>query len=116
MKKTVTTKLGLNGEEASWLSRLLVATYIKGEPDEEETRRRKIYKLCDYTSPTSTHILVLDEKEVDWLKALVQNPRCHPDNEGARDKEFRHKFWTTLSDDIVRAAHAATPEDDDIPF
>ena len=116
MKKIVTIKLELDTVEAEWLKRLMIKTFDYSESDENTNVRLKIVNLCDNAGPTSLYVIVFNEKEVEWLKALVQNPRCHPDQEDKTDKTLRYKFWTTLSNEIVRAAHVATPEDDDIPF
>lgn len=40
--------------------------------------------------------LKLCEKEALWLKALVQNPLCSPDDESKFNKEMRRKFWDAL--------------------
>ena len=42
--------------------------------------------------------LTLNEKEAMWLKALVQNPFCHPDDETEENREMRKLFWEALGD------------------
>ena len=122
MRKIVTTILELDVVESEWLKRLMIETYSVYGDDEDLDIRQKIVTSCTYVAPISIsrpsplNEITLNEKEVEWLKGLVQNPRCHPDDEKLINKKLRYRFWTTLSDEIVRAAHAATPADDDIPF
>ena len=42
--------------------------------------------------------LVLNEKEALYLKGLVQNPMCNPDEEDEEIKKLRYSFWKALED------------------
>ena len=41
-------------------------------------------------------ILHLNTDEAVWLKQLVQNPFCDPEEE--KDKKFREGFWVALNE------------------
>jgi hypothetical protein len=47
---------------------------------------------------TKTTTLVLNERETEWLKGLMQNPIGvrFPQDEPEQDKEMRHVFWEAL--------------------
>lgn len=42
--------------------------------------------------------LEMNEKEASFLKSLVQNPTCPPENEPGEYKIMRKKFWEALKD------------------
>ena len=43
--------------------------------------------------------LILNKREAEWLKAVMQNPLCgHGRTEEAEDNYMREKFWNSLSD------------------
>ena len=49
-------------------------------------------------SAMKTTTLMLNEREAEWLKALMQNPIgvMYPQDEPPDDREMRAKFWTAL--------------------
>jgi len=48
---------------------------------------------------TTNLTLILNEKEVEWLKSLMQNPfntLSFDDDESEEDKKMRRAFWDAL--------------------
>jgi len=50
---------------------------------------------------TINYILVLDEFEARWLKALVQNPLYSNIEEDPQNKEMRQNFWDALNKEMM---------------
>jgi hypothetical protein len=48
------------------------------------------------TKTTMEITLKLTAKEAIWLKGLVQNPQCHPNDESAEDEEMRSALFDAL--------------------
>jgi len=41
--------------------------------------------------------LTLNDKEAQWLKGLIQNPMCAPQDEQHEDANMRKALWDALS-------------------
>ncbi len=55
------------------------------------------------TQITSATIIMLNEAEKEWLKAIMQNPMwvdC-PTKENEHDKEMRLRFWQALGGRVL---------------
>jgi hypothetical protein len=58
-----------------------------------------------YTKTTMEITLKLTAQEAIWLKGLVQNPQCHPDEESSETAGMRESLFNALPSypDLYRA-------------